>query len=87
MPYFVLQSNLENRDVTPTEAIEEVAKIVGSKAEIARLLEVKAPTVSQWCSGDRPIPPKRAIELERLSGGKVSRVMLCPGFPWHQMAS
>lgn len=73
--------------MSPIEAMEEVTRIVGSKAEIARQLEVKAPTVSQWCSGERPVPAKRALELERLSGGQVSKASLCPGFPWQQLAS
>lgn len=73
--------------MTPAEAMEKAAQAVGSKAELARLLEVSAPTVSQWCSGARPIPAARAAHIEKLSGGQVSRADLCPGFPWHQLAS
>lgn len=73
--------------MSPTKAMEEVVRIIGSKAEVARKLDVKAPTVSQWCSGERPVPAKRALELEKLSGGLVSKAALCPGFPWQQLAS
>ncbi|MBB4863328.1 DNA-binding transcriptional regulator YdaS (Cro superfamily) [Pseudomonas nitritireducens] len=73
--------------MTPIEAIKEAAKIVGSKADLARLLDVRAPTVSQWCSGLRPIPAARAVQIESLSGGRVSRADLCPDFPWQKMAS
>lgn len=73
--------------MSPTEAIEEAAKIVGGKAVLARLLKVRPPTVSQWCSGRRPVPAARAARIEELAGGKVSRSELCPDFPWQQLAS
>ena len=68
--------------MTPSAAARKAAEILGSKTELAKRLSVKKPTVSQWCSGARPIPAARAIEIERLTGRVVSRSDLCPSFPW-----
>ncbi|MHB9798455.1 Cro/CI family transcriptional regulator [Pseudomonas sp. MT3] len=67
--------------------MEAAARIVGGKAKLARLLGVRAPTVSQWCSGLRPVPAARAALIEELAGGQVSRADLCPEFPWQKLAS
>lgn len=68
--------------MTPSAAARKAAEILGSKTELAKRLSVKKPTVSQWCSGARPIPAARAIEIERLTGRLVNRADLCPSFPW-----
>ena len=39
----------------------------------AKALGVKSPTVCQWRAGKRPVPPRRCVELERLTGGVISR--------------
>ena len=72
--------------MNPSEAACRAAQIVGSKAELARRLRVRTPTVSQWCSGARPIPPARAIAIEAATDRKVTRQELCPDFPWDQAA-
>lgn len=69
------------------EAAKEASRLLGSQVEMARLLKVTAPTVNQWCSGDRPVPAKRAIQIEALTGGAVNRADLCPSFPWGQIIS
>lgn len=71
----------------PAEAALAAAKIIGSKAEMARLLDVRPPTVSQWCSGERPVPAARAVQIETLTQGQVRRECLCPGFPWATAAA
>lgn len=73
--------------MTPTEAMAEAAKIAGGKAALASLLAVRAPTVSQWCTGARPVPPERALQIEEITAGKVRRAELCPSFPWKQAAA
>ncbi|WP_313052919.1 Cro/CI family transcriptional regulator [Pantoea piersonii] len=73
--------------MTPSQAAQMAAQIIGSQAAMARSLEVRTPTVSQWCSGVRPIPAARAIQIENLTSGKVSRKDLCPAFPWEGMAA
>lgn len=72
--------------MTPSAAACKAAQLLGSKAELARRLLVKKPTVSQWCTGVRPIPVARAIEIERLTGQAVTRFDLCPAFPWSALS-
>ncbi|MCF7545293.1 transcriptional regulator [Pseudomonas petrae] len=67
------------------EAAKKASRLLGSQAEMARRLQVTAPTVNQWCSGERAVPAKRAIEIEALTGGAVDRADLCPSFPWAQI--
>ena len=69
------------------EAAKEASRLLGSQAEMARRLNVAAPTVNQWCSGERAVPAKRALQIEVLTNGVVSRVDLCPSFPWNQIDS
>lgn len=69
------------------EAAKEASRLLGSQAEMARRLRVKAPTVNQWCSGKRAVPARLAIEIEVLTGGAVDRASLCPAFPWSQIQS
>lgn len=72
--------------MNPAEAVSRAAQILGSKAELARRLKVRTPTVSQWCSGTRPIPPARAIAIETATDRQVTRQELCPEFPWDAAA-
>ncbi|WP_341522971.1 Cro/CI family transcriptional regulator [Pseudomonas sp. G.S.17] len=71
--------------MTSAEAAKEASRLLGSQAEMARRLRVAAPTVNQWCSGERSVPAKRAIEIEVLTRGAVDRADLCPSFPWAQI--
>ena len=71
----------------PQEAVRAAARLLGSQAELARRLAVRTPTVSQWRSGDRPVPPARALQIEALTTGSVTRVELCPKFPWADIAA
>lgn len=73
--------------MTPAEAASSAAKKVGSKAELARLLKVRPPTVSGWCAGERPVPAARAVQIELITKGEVTREELCPSFPWYEAAA
>lgn len=73
--------------MTPEEAVAKAAKLVGNPSELARRLEVKPPTVHQWLHGQRPVPPKRASQIEGLTDGAVTRQELCPDFPWDESAA
>lgn len=66
----------------PPNPVARAAEVVGSKAQLAKLLGIKPPTVTQWAKGLRPVPPARALQIERLTNGEVSRTDLCPLFPW-----
>lgn len=68
--------------MTPSEAVGRAAEAVGSQAALAAHLGVEPPTVNQWFTGKRPVPPARAIEIEKATKGAVSRHDLCPDFPW-----
>jgi DNA-binding transcriptional regulator YdaS (Cro superfamily) len=69
------------------EAAKKASRLLGSQAEMARLLRVKAPTVNQWCSGERAVPAKRALQIEALTEGQIKKADLCPSFPWAQITS
>ena len=73
--------------MTPAEAATKAASILGNKAKMAKLLDVRPPTVNQWCSGVRPIPAARAIQIQNLTQGQVKREDLCPSFPWNGAAA
>lgn len=70
----------------PGAAVERAAEIVGGKSALARLIGVTAPTVQQWVRGDRPVPAARAVQIERVTDGAVTRTALCPSFPWAKTA-
>lgn len=65
-------------------AISTAATQVGGQAHLARLLGVAPPTVSQWASGIRPVPPERCVEIERVTNGLVTRRHLRPD-DWHRI--
>lgn len=46
-----------------------------SQAELARQLDVDRSAISQWVSEDK-IPPLRAIQIEKLTGGKIKAIDL-----------
>lgn len=60
--------------------ITKAALIVGSKAALARSLEVKAPTVQEWESDffDKPPPIERCVQIEQITKGQVMRWHLRP---------
>ena len=62
--------------------IEKASLHVGSASELARILGVKPPTVSQWRAGTRPIPAERCPAIERATGGQVTCEELRPDVDW-----
>ncbi|MGG2007736.1 YdaS family helix-turn-helix protein [Pseudomonas aeruginosa] len=69
MPYSFLQHSPEKRHDSQQKQCARPPRCWAVRAELARKLNVRAPTVSQWCSGVRPIPAKRAVEIEALTAG------------------
>lgn len=51
------------------EEFQKVIEHFGSKAELARALGVHRVNVTQW-EINGYFPPKRAIQIEKLTGGK-----------------
>ena len=57
-----------------TDVIKKVVSVVGSKSAIARHLGITKGAVSQWTI----IPAEHVLEIERLTGGAVTRYELRP---------
>ena len=51
-------------------------------AKIAKSLGVTAGAVSHWRLGRRKVPLLRAVQIERLTEGAVSRSSLRPDIDW-----
>lgn len=45
--------------------IESVIDAAGGASALAQRLGVKPPTVSQWRSGARPVPPRLALRIQQ----------------------
>lgn len=54
----------------------------GSATAIAKAVGVHPVMVSQWASGDKPVPVDRATKLEAATGGAVMRWHSRPD-DWH----
>lgn len=69
-------------------AVMSAIRIVGSQRALARALSIAPTQVGQWRKpeeeGGRPIPPKKCVLIERITGGKVSRRDLRPD-DWHDI--
>jgi DNA-binding transcriptional regulator YdaS (Cro superfamily) len=55
--------------------LEQIIEWFGSKANMARALGVDRSAVTQWVK-DGGLPAARAVEVERLSGGRFKAVDL-----------
>ena len=56
---------------------EKIIGWAGSRAELARMLNVKRSAVTQWETDG--IPPARAIQIEEISGGLFRAVDIVGG--------
>lgn len=54
--------------------IERVIKHFGSKAKLARALGIQRSNITLWLSGAKNIPPKQAINIERITSGEFKAV-------------
>lgn len=52
--------------------LSEYLKSFSSQAEAAQILKVSQGTISHWITGRRRPAPSKALELVRLSKGKLS---------------
>ena len=85
MPYIFECALISELYMTPSEAVRHASQILKGQTQLGRLIGVTTPTVSQWCSGIRPVPPLRALQIEAVTNGAVCREALCPGFPWKEL--
>lgn len=68
--------------VMSTTAIKAAAAAVLGQAALARILDVKPPTVNQWANGERRIPDDKCPPTERATEGKVTCEELRPDLKW-----
>lgn len=69
-------------------AVSRAAVIVGGQTRLAGLLGVSSVSVSEWANAKRPVPAKRAVQIERATSGAVTRQELCPDWAeiWPELA-
>lgn len=56
-----------------------------NQSQLAVAVGVAPSVVSHWFTGCRPIPHLRAVAIEKLTGGEVSRRDLAPDYPWDEL--
>ncbi|WP_371885193.1 transcriptional regulator [Caballeronia sp. S22] len=59
-------------------AIDAAAHACGSQAELAHRLGTSRAQIMHWRSGQRPVPIKACVTIERLTGGAATRKQLRP---------
>lgn len=67
---------------TDNTPISRACQLVGGLTHLAKLLDVKPPTVSQWLSASRPIPAERCVQIEEVTDGQVRCEELRPDVNW-----
>lgn len=68
-------------------AFERACKLTGGQANMAKLLNVKPPTVSQWVHLVKQIPAERCPEIEKAVNGAVTCEELRPDVDWAYLRS
>ena len=63
---------------THRPAIAKAIKMFGSQKAFAARIGASQTAVSYWLNGGKEIPPKRAVQIEAVTGGEVSRKELRP---------
>ena len=62
--------------------IQLARDLVGGTKALADALSVQPPTVSEWVTGRRPVPPLRCPAIQRATKGKVTCEDLRPDVDW-----
>lgn len=75
---------LYSRAIMDSSGIARACKQLGGVGALARKLGVVPSAVTQWRSGDRPIPIERCVDIERVTGRAVTRKDLRPA-DWHRI--
>jgi len=74
----MLPYRFSERKMTPSQAIDLAAAIVGSKQTLCKKLGVHRQAVSNWTKSQ--VPLKRAVQIEQLTNGRVTIGMLRPEY-------
>lgn len=56
-----------------------------TQSRLAAKLRVTPAVISQWIAGVRPVPVPRALEIERITHGRVTCEELRPDLKWHRL--
>lgn len=64
--------------------IELFISLSGGLSAAARSINVKPPTLSAWRDANADLPPKRCVQIEKITNGKVSRKDLRPN-DWQEI--
>jgi len=54
-------------------SLQKACDVLGGQTALAIAIGVKPPTVNQWITGDRPIPPLRCVQIEKAVNSKITR--------------
>lgn len=69
---------------TVQDALRAAIQLAGGQVLLGEAIKASQPQISQWMTGVRPVPPKKAAAIESFTKGAVSRRALRPD-DWDQL--
>ena len=63
-------------------SLDTAISVLGGLSEFSKKIGVRPPTAVEWVKGKRPVPIKRCVQIEKLTGGAVTRKDLRPDDYW-----
>lgn len=87
MPYSARMANEPTQQTAPAILRQLVVDLGMTQAAFARAIGVKPQQLQEWLTARRPVPPHRAIMIERLTAGSVRAERLSFGFDFERDAS
>ena len=64
--------------ITPLEALLQAIDVMKSQVALAKALQVRPQTLQVWLRKYKRVPAERVIQIEKATGGLVSRYHLRP---------
>lgn len=58
--------------------IEDAINLLGSKSNLCRAIGMSPSFLTQILKGDRPLPPRFALEIDRVTDGRITKESLRP---------
>lgn len=62
--------------------VAQACELVGSQAELARIMQVSPAMVNQLVKGARPVPLEHCMAIEKATTGRITRQALRPNDFW-----
>jgi DNA-binding transcriptional regulator YdaS (Cro superfamily) len=62
----------------PSPGVQRAIELFGTQTALARRIGVGQNTISYWLYGAKAVPPKRAVQIEAVTNGGVTRKELRP---------